>query len=121
MRKKLTKRTIDAARYERETCAHYLWDTEIAGLRGYPSGREAFLVTYRVRGKQRFMTIGRYGELTLPQARGKAHEVFGRARQGEDPVANRLSYRRSPMLKDLAERTQYESLRHRGPPAADPA
>ncbi len=113
MRKKLTKRAIDAARYERETGAHYLWDTEIAGfgLRVYPSGRRAFVVTYRVRGKQRFLTIGRYGELTLPQARGKAHEIFGRVSQGEDPAAERGTYRRSPTMKDLAERFMAEHSR----------
>ena len=119
MRKKLTKRVIDAARYERETGAHYLWDTDIAGfgLRVYPSGRKAFVVTYRVRGKQRFLTIGRYGELTLPQARGKAHEVLGQARKGEDPAADRQSYRRSPTMKDLAERYMREHCRVHNKPA----
>ncbi len=113
MRKKLTKRAIDLARYERETGAHYLWDTEIAGfgLRVYPSGRKSFMVTYRVRGKQRFLTIGRYGELTLPQARGKAHEVLGQARKGEDPAGDRLSYRRSPTMTDMAERYMKEHCR----------
>ncbi|MCP5119429.1 MAG: integrase arm-type DNA-binding domain-containing protein, partial [bacterium] len=113
MRKRLNKRVIDAARYEREIGAHYLWDTEIAGfgLRVYPSGRKAFVVTYRVRGKQRFLTIGRYGEMTLPQARGKAHEVLGQARKGEDPAADRRSYRRSPTMKDMAERYMREHCR----------
>ena len=102
MRKRLTKRAIDAARYEREIGAHYLWDTEIAGfgLRVYPSGRKAFVVTYRVRGKQRFLTIGRYGELTLYRARGKARTSLGQARRGEDPGAERRSYplRRYPRI-----------------------
>ncbi len=113
MRIKLNKRVIDAARYERETGAHYLWDTEVAGfgLRVYPSRRKAFVVTYRVRGKQRFLTIGRYGEFTLPQARGKAHEVLGQARKGEDPALDRQSYRRSPTMKDLAERYMREYCR----------
>ncbi len=117
MRKRLTKRVIDGARYERETGAHYLWDTEIAGfgMRVYPSGRKAFVVTYRVRGKQRFLTIGRYGELTLFEARGKAHEILGQARRGEDPAAERNSYRRAPTMKDLAERfmTEYSRVHNK--------
>ena len=119
MRKRLTKRVIDGARYERENGAHYLWDTEIAGfgLRIYPSGRKAFVVTYRVRGKQRFLTIGRYGELTLPQARGKAHEVLGQARKGEDPAADRRSYRRSPTMKDMAARCMKEHCQVHNKPA----
>ncbi len=119
MRIKLNKRVIDAARYERATGAHYLWDTNIAcfGLRVYPSGRKAFVVTYRVRGTQRFLTIGRYGELTLAQARGKAHEVLGQARRGEDPAADRRSYRRSPTMKDLAERYMKDYCRVHNKPA----
>ena len=91
----------------------HLWDTEIAGfgLRVYPSGRKAFVVTYRVRGKQRFLTTGRYREMTLYEARGRAHEILGQARKGEDPAANRRSYRRAPTMRDLAERFMTEHAR----------
>ncbi len=109
-RKKLTKRLIDAARYEPPAShlrgAYYIWDTETAGfgLRVYPSGRKAFVLTYRVKGKQRFYSLGRYGELTLHQARTEALDVLRQARQGKDPAEDRMSYRKAPTMADLAER-----------------
>jgi len=123
MRKRLTKRTIDAARYpagsEGARGAFYVWDSDVAGfgLRVYPSGRKAFIVTYRVRGKQRFYTVGRYGELTVQQARSKALEVLGRSRQGEDPAAERHAYMRAPTVADLATRYMEEHARPHKKPA----
>lgn len=109
-RRKLTKRVIDAARYKSPTShprgAFYIWDTEIAGfgLRVYPSGRKVFLLTYRIKGKQRFYQLGRYGELTVYQARTEALDTLRQARQGTDPAADQMAYRRSPTMADLAER-----------------
>jgi integrase len=113
MRVKLTKREIDAARHERTSGAQYLWDSETAGLglRVYPSGRKAFVVTYRVRGKQRFYTIGRFGELTLDDARTEALEVRAQARRGQDPAGERLTSRNAPTMKDLAKRFMDEHSR----------
>ena len=115
MRAKLTKRGVDAARYPDSATVpanktHYLWDSEVAGfgLRVYPSGRKSFLVTYRTRGKQRFFTLGRFGELTVQQARTEAQQLLARARQGEDPAAERLRYRKAPTVKDLWERYMKE-------------
>ena len=82
MKIRLSKRVIDKAKYEgRGGC--YLWDTEILGfgLRIYPTGRKSFVVTYHVRGRQRYFTIGRFGELTVQQAR--AHPP--RTREAEGP------------------------------------
>ncbi len=109
-RKKLTKRAIDAARYETPAShprgAYYIWDTETAGfgLRVYPSGRKVFVLTYRVKGKQRFYGLGRYGELTLHQARTEALDVLRQARQGRDPAEDRSAYRKAPTMADLADR-----------------
>jgi integrase len=106
---RLTKRVVDAARYEGPG-GWYLWHAEIAGfgLRVYPSGRKSFVVTYRVRGKQRFFTIGRFGEITVDQARTAALETLARARRGEDPSADRQAYRRAPTVADLAARFMKE-------------
>ncbi len=121
MRIKLTKRVIKAARYERESGAHYLWDTQTTGfgLRVYPSSKKSFVVTYRVRGKQRFMTVGRYGVLTLHQARKKARDTLARAQLGEDPSGKRLDDLRSPTMADLAVRYMKEhALVHKKPGTA---
>lgn len=77
---RLNKRTIDEAAYEGPGGC-YLWDTEIAGfgLRIYPTGRKSFLITYRSKGRQRFYTLERFGELTVQQARAEALETLGPA------------------------------------------
>ena len=112
MRLRLNKRAIESATYK-GAGADYRWDTELPsfGVRVYPSGRKSFVITYRVRGKQRFFTLGRFGEITLQQARAVALEHLGKARQGEDPAGERMAYRQAPILKDLAERYMAEHAR----------
>ena len=109
--RKLTKRTVDAAAYQGTgRSAFYLWDGETAGfaLRIYPSGRKVFVVTYRVRGKQRFYTVGRYGEMTVDEARTEALETLARARKGEDPSGDRQALRHAPTMTELSGRYMKE-------------
>ena len=105
MRIRLNKRAVDGATYK-GSGGDYRWDTEIAGfgLRVYPSGRKSFVVSYRNRGRQRFHTIGRFGEMTVQEARAEALETLARARKGEDPSGDRLGARGAPDVKALAER-----------------
>ena len=117
MKVRLNKRTIDEATYEGPGGC-YLWDTEIAGfgLRIYPTGRKSFLITYRSKGRQRFYTLGRFGELTVQQARAEALETLGRARKGEDPSGVRRAARRAPKMADLADRHIEEHAKIRNKP-----
>lgn len=117
MKGRLNKRAVDAARYQ-GTGACYVWDTETAGfgLRIYPSGRKSFVVTYRVRGKQRFHTIGRFGEMTVDQARTEALETLALARKGEDRSGERQASRRAPTIADLAARFMKEHSEVRNKP-----
>lgn len=105
MKVRLNKRVIDEAVYQGPGGC-YLWDIDILGfgLRIYPSGRKSFVTTYAARGRQRFVTIGRYGELTVQQARAAALELLARARRGEDPGGDRIAARQAPTVADLAER-----------------
>ncbi len=108
---KLTKRVIDGTKWHgKKGTAHYLWDDEIAGfgVRIYPSGRKSFFIAYRANGRQRFHTLGRFGELTLHEARTLALETLGRIRHGADPSGDRLAYREAPTVADLAERYMQE-------------
>jgi len=110
MKARLNKRAIDEATYQGPGGC-YLWDTELAafGVRIYPTGRKAFVVSYWSRGRRRFHTLGQYGRMTLPQAREAALEVFLRVRRGEDP-----RFRFSPTWDaSRATRTSF--------PAASPA
>ena len=56
---KLTKRLIDAFKYEGGWDVR--WDDEVPGLgvRIYPSGKKAFVLSYRVDKRKRLMVLGR--------------------------------------------------------------
>jgi len=101
----LTKRAIDQATYHGPGGC-YLWDAELRGfgLRIYPSGRKSFLLTYSHKGRQRFFTLGRFGELTLQEARAEALDLLGRIRKGEDPAGAKSTDRTAPTMAMLADR-----------------
>jgi hypothetical protein len=72
---RLTKRAIEAATYTGENGARcMLWDSVIPGFgcRVYPSGKKAFVLSYRLHGKKRLITLGRVGVLSLDDARSRA-------------------------------------------------
>ncbi len=71
----LTKRSIDSFRHRGGWDVR--WDTAVPGfgVRVYPSGKKAFVLSYRARGRKRLMVLGRYGaDLTLDQARTRARK-----------------------------------------------
>ena len=94
----ITKRLLDASvaqskRYE-------IWDSQIPGfgVRVGPSGIKTFVVRYRADGggrsaPKRFVSIGRFGALTVELARKRAKEVLAAAALGEDPAADRNAKR----------------------------
>jgi integrase len=98
-RAKLTRRVVDATRPEAKRTI--LWDTELPGfgLRVEPSGRRTFVARYRAgggrSGKLRQATIGRYGTLTVDQARAKAKRLLGAAAGGGDPVGDQQRARQA--------------------------
>jgi len=116
---KLTKRTVDALTYDRKSGGKYAWDDDLAGfgVRVYPTGRKSFVVGYRADGRQRFLTVGRVGELTMHEARTKAMEVLASVRRGSDPSGDRIAYQQSPTMKDLSERYMREHARPRKKPS----
>lgn len=116
---KLTKRVLDELSYDRKSGGQYAWDDDLAGfgVRIYPSDRKVFVITYRTRdGHQRFYTLGRYGEMTLHEARTQAMESLAATRRGEDPGGERQAYRRAPTMADLAERYMRDHARPRKKP-----
>lgn len=91
----LTKRAIDAAKYEGDGSSQdVLYDEQLPGfgLRVYPSGTKSFVLRYRTKsGRLRFQTLGRYGVLTLKQARDEARSTLGDVAQGGDPAAEKVA------------------------------
>ncbi|QSF54873.1 tyrosine-type recombinase/integrase [Brevundimonas fontaquae] len=100
-KQKLTKRVVESAPVP-ETGEGRIWDSEIAGfcVRIYPGTetkqghaaravRRIFAIKYRVRGIQRWLTLGEFGDgpdkLTAERARREAASVVVDARRGIDP------------------------------------
>ena len=105
---RLTKRAIDGMEYSGGT--DYRWDESLPGfgVRVYPSGKKSFVISYRVKGRKRFMVLGAYGVLTLDQARRRARRELARVADGIDPSAERQDERQAPTMADLAERYMRE-------------
>jgi len=83
------------------------YDSEIPGfgVRITAAGVVAFILNYRILGRERRYTIGRYPELTATAARERALQLRGRILDGHDPLEERERDRAEPTLGDLA--TQY--------------
>jgi integrase len=104
---KLTKRLLDSL--EPDTERRLIFDTELAGfgVRAMGSGVRTFFAQYRTaggrRGRKRRVTIGRYGPLTVEQARAAAKALLGTVAQGGDPAAVRAASKTAPTLKELGD------------------
>jgi integrase len=94
---KLTKHQIDAV--QPTTNDVYLWDASPLGfgVRVRPTGTKTFIFTYRAGGgrsaRKSRHTIGRYGKITLEQARKHAQQLAGQVAAGHDPSADRAAQR----------------------------
>lgn len=107
MARKLTKRVCDAAEYEGDgKSRHVVWDDEIKGfgLRVYPSGRRAFILSYRAGRRARLLTIGDFGVLTVQQARDIAKRHLAEVIEGGDPLAERKKARAGTTVREIETR-----------------
>ncbi len=99
---KLTKTTVELA--TRAAKEYELRDTMVPGflLKVTPVGRKIFMVQYRTNaGERRKPAIGRFGELTVEQARSIAKDWLADVRTGKDPSAEKTAARDAPSVKDL--------------------
>jgi integrase len=99
---KLTKTTVDAATFGAKE--YELRDTVVPGflLKVTPAGRKIFMVQYRTNaGERRKPAIGRFGELTVEQARSIAQDWLADVRKGKDPSAKKMAARDAPRVKEL--------------------
>lgn len=98
---KLTKRLVDAAKHP-VSGQVFLRDDELRGfaVRITP-GSKSFCVEREIHGRVRRMTIGRYGVLTVEQARDKAREKIGEIAAGRDPVEELRQRRKTITFGDL--------------------
>jgi integrase len=82
------------------------YDTEIRGfgLRITAKGARAFVLNYRVGGRERRYTIGAYPDWSVAAAREEAKRLKRLVDHGHDPMGERHAYRAVPIVADLAAR-----------------
>ena len=94
-REKLTKRIVDALKAPKPSKVgvkvreQFLWDRELRGfgVQVMPSGLKSFVIQYRSpEGRNRRAVIGRYGLMTVEEARKLAHEKLVAVSKGIDPL-----------------------------------
>ena len=105
---RLTKRVVDGALPAAKR--YHLWDSDLSGfgLRIEPSGARTFVAKYRSFGggrnaSQRSKTIGRFGALTVEEARKEAKIVLGAAASGQDPAGAVKAKRSEMTMRELID------------------
>ena len=85
---KLTKQAVKDLQ-KPENGQAFLWDGELRGfgVRAIPSGLKTFVLQYRnTEGRGRRIILGRFGVMTVEQARDQARIKLGAVAQGNDPA-----------------------------------
>jgi hypothetical protein len=102
---RLIKTTVDGITPPEKGQAFYRDDKlKGFGLRVTSSGTKSFIVETRVNGRSRRETLGRYGPLTVEQARREAQKYLGQVATGFDPrVLVREATARNVTLKEVFE------------------
>jgi len=101
---KITKRIVDAA--APKTGRYIVWDAEIMGfgLLVLPTGVKSYIFNYRTpEGRDRRLTIGKHGEWTPDQARGKAADYREAVRNGDDPLGGKQALREALTVGDVLD------------------
>lgn len=110
---RLTKRTVDAIKAS--SADVFVWDDEFPGfgLRAKSTGAKSFIVQYRnANGRSRRLTIGRYGLLTVEEARKAAKLTLAEVLRGSDPAESRKLARGAMTIEELA--TEYIEKAEKG-------
>ena len=86
------------------------WDTELPGfgLRISENGRKSWQLMYRIDGRKRRMTLGRYPALPLELARDTAFEALREVAKGRDPAAERAALTGGAMTFEALARAYIE-------------
>lgn len=87
---KITKSYVDRLSTP-ETGQAFVRDIELKGfaVRITSSGAKSFILEKRIDGKVKWLTLGRYPELTVEQARKEAHKLLGHIAVGRNPAAEK--------------------------------
>src|SRR3569623_3310495 len=104
---KLTKTIVDRLEAPASGQAFYREDIlQGFALRITSSGMKSFVVEKRIKDKVRRKPLGRYGHLTVEQARKEAQKLLGKVATGVDPIAER----RDIEAKNVTQREAFETM-----------
>ena len=121
-KKNLTRALVEALTYDSSKWAdrtkaapkQILWDAKLRGFgcRTTPEGGRSFVLLYRVKGRQRLMSLGRVEDFaTVDAARTKASGFLQELREsGTDPMAERERMADAETLTALWKTYQTEHL-----------
>lgn len=92
---RITKTVVDKVEPPKDKDQIFYRDDQLKGfaLRITSSGVKSFVVEKLISGKVRRITLGRYGELTVEQARKEAQKLLGKIATGIDPIAEKIATR----------------------------
>jgi integrase len=74
------------------------------GIRITAGGALAFVLNYRIAGRERRLTIGSFPEWSTKAAREEAKKLRREIDGGHDPLAERIAEREAPTVNELIER-----------------
>lgn len=100
----LTKKIVDGMKFDPKKAQDIRWDGGLPGfgLRVYPSRAKTFVLSYRHEGRKHIITIGKYGVLTVDQARDMAKAKLSElTMKGDDPFKEKNTLHKT--IKDLCE------------------
>ena len=94
--------------------AQMWWDADPKatgfGVRSYPGGSKSFFLDYRLDGRQRRFTIGKFPRWSAAAAREQAKELRKQIDRGHDPAGAKRERREAPTVQDLIDRYTADHL-----------
>lgn len=109
---KLTEKAIAALACEEGRKDRLVFDDEVSGLavRITAKGSKSFVTQYTMGREKRRVPLGRWGAVTLADARKAARAILGQVAAGEDPAADRKAQRKAAEAQAAAERYTLAAL-----------
>ncbi|MCW8889355.1 MAG: integrase arm-type DNA-binding domain-containing protein [Sedimenticola sp.] len=123
---KLTKKRVDAVEPPLNKSQLFIRDADLPGfaLRVTKNGTKSFIIEKRIKGKVKRITLGKYGILTVEEARRLAQRELAKIAMGDDPIAERKTIQAKAVTleqafegykkarKDLKPKTISDYTRH---------
>ncbi len=99
---KLTKKNVDDAQLPIDKDQIFYRDDQLKGfaLRVTASGTKSFVVEKNIGNKVRRITLGKYGALTVEQARKEAQKIIGQIATGINPIAEKQALKVNSITLD---------------------